>query len=94
MSNIFSTTVVILRIYTAYILVNSSLSAAALFMFIGKVGTSDQPVDMYMAATGLSTDTKGSLVRSYVYPSREYGKRNRDKIYYSYERISFRKESG
>jgi hypothetical protein len=50
------TTVVILRIYAAYILVNTSLSTAALFAFIGKFGK-DQPVDMYMAATGLSTLT-------------------------------------
>ena len=57
MSNIFSATVVILRIYAAYILMNASLSAAALFAFIGKFGKSDQPIDTYMAATGLSTLT-------------------------------------
>ena len=55
MSNIFSVTVVILRIYAAYILVKSSLSAAALFAVIGIVGTTDQPVGIYMVATGLST---------------------------------------
>lgn len=57
MSNIFSATVVILRIYATYILVSTSLSAAALFAFIGKVGKSDQPVDMFVAATGISTLT-------------------------------------
>jgi hypothetical protein len=56
-SNIFSVTVVILRIYAAYILVNSSLSAAALFAFMGKAGMPDQYVDTYMAATGLGTVT-------------------------------------
>lgn len=55
-SNIFSATVVILRIYAAYILVNTSLSTVALFVFIGKFGK-DQTVDTYMAATGLSTLT-------------------------------------
>jgi len=56
-SNIFSVTVVILRIYAAYILVNTSLSAAALFAFIGKTANTDQSVDTFMAATGLSTLT-------------------------------------
>lgn len=55
MSNIFSTTVVILRIYAAYILVNSSLSAAAFFLFVTKMITPDQAIDTYMAAAQLGT---------------------------------------
>jgi hypothetical protein len=56
-TNIFSTTVVILRIYAAYIFVNTSLSAAAFFAFIGKMVKSDQSVDTYMAASQLATLT-------------------------------------
>lgn len=57
MSNVFSATVVILRIYAAYIFVNTSLSAAALFTLIGKMAKANQSVDSYMVASQLATLT-------------------------------------
>lgn len=57
MLNIYSITVIMLRLFAASYLVNSSFSIAALFALIGNTGTSEQTVNSYMAATGLGTLT-------------------------------------
>ncbi|MBJ6723329.1 hypothetical protein [Geomesophilobacter sediminis] len=55
MLNIFSATVVFLRIFAGYLFLNAALTSAGFFAFIAKLGGSDQGYKTYTTVTALGT---------------------------------------
>jgi hypothetical protein len=53
--DIFSATVVFIRIFAGYLFVNSAITSAAFFAFLAKLGSSDQSYKTYTSVTALGT---------------------------------------